>query len=102
MKNWILLLLLRTLVFDNIDNASAAAKKIGYRVKMVTLDGQVINAGGSFTGGSQKRDSGILSRSSEIAQLQEKGEKLDKEIKAFVSEIAELDEQLKSNMILSL
>ena len=90
-------LLLRTLVFDNIDNASAAAKKIGYRVKMVTLDGQVINAGGSFTGGSQKRDSGILSRSSEIAQLQEKGEKLDKEIKAFVSEIAELDEQLKSN-----
>ena len=90
-------LLLRTLVFDNIDNASAAAKKIGYRVKMVTLDGQVINAGGSFTGGSQKRDSGILSRTSEIAQLQEKGEKLDKQIKEAVSEITKLDEELKTN-----
>ena len=90
-------LLLRTLVFDNIDNASAAAKKIGYRIKMVTLDGQLINAGGSFTGGSQKRDSGILSRSSEIAQLQEKGEKLDKEIKTSEAEISKLDEDLKNN-----
>ena len=90
-------LLLRTLVFDNIDNASVAAKKIGYRVKMVTLDGQIINAGGSFTGGSQKRDSGILSRASEIAQLQEKSEKLDKQIKNIVSEISKLDEELKNN-----
>ena len=90
-------LLLRTLVFDNIDNASVAAKKIGYRVKMVTLDGQIINAGGSFTGGSQKRDSGILSRTSEIAQLQEKSEKLDKEINRTVSAITEIDDELKAN-----
>ena len=90
-------LLLRTLVFDNIDNASVAAKKIGYRVKMVTLDGQIINAGGSFTGGSQKRDSGILSRTSEIAQLQEKSDKLEKEIKETVSALSEIDEELKSN-----
>jgi len=90
-------LLLRTLVFDNIDNASVAAKKIGYRVKMVTLDGQIINAGGSFTGGSQKRDSGILSRSSEIALLQEKSEKLEKQIKEIASEISKVDEELKVN-----
>ena len=90
-------LLLRTLVFDNIDNASAAAKKIGYRVKMVTLDGQIINAGGSFTGGSQKRDSGILSRTSEIAQLQEKSQRLEKQIKDVVALISEIDEELKSN-----
>ena len=90
-------LLLRTLVFDNIDNASVAAKKIGYRVKMVTLDGQIINAGGSFTGGSQKRDSGILSRTSEIAQLQEKSEKIEKEIKSTVSALAEIDGELKDN-----
>ncbi len=49
-------LLLRTVVFDNIDNASFAAKKLGYKVKMVTLDGQVINAGGAFTGGSAKSE----------------------------------------------
>ena len=90
-------LLLRTLVFDNIDNASVAAKKIGYRVKMVTLDGQIINAGGSFTGGSQKRDSGILSRTSEITLLQEKSEKLEKQIKEIVNEISKLDEELKNN-----
>ena len=89
-------LLLRTLVFDNIDNASVAAKKIGYRVKMVTLDGQIINAGGSFTGGSQKRDSGILSRTSEIAQLQEKSEKLEKQIKEMTLRISKIDENLKN------
>ena len=64
-------LLLRVVVFDTIDNASAAAKRIRYRVKLVTLDGQVINAGGAFTGGSAKRDSGLLSRTSEIAELRE-------------------------------
>ena len=90
-------LLLRTLVFDNIDNASVAAKKIGYRVKMVTLDGQIINAGGSFTGGSQKRDSGILSRTSEIAQLQEKSQKLEKQIKDMTLHISKIDDELKNN-----
>ena len=90
-------LLLRTLVFDNIDNASVAAKKINYRVKMVTLDGQIINTGGSFTGGSQKRDSGLLSRTTEIAQLQEKSERLDKEIRETLSALAEIDEELKDN-----
>ena len=89
-------LLLRTLVFDNIDNASAAAKKTGYRVKMVTLDGQIIHAGGSFTGGSVKRDSGILSRSNEITVLQEKSERLDKEIKDTLAALAEIDEELKT------
>ena len=89
-------LLLRTLVFDNIDNASTAAKKAGYRVKMVTLDGQIIHAGGSFTGGSVKRDSGILSRSNEITVLQEKSEKLDKEIKDTIAALSEIDEELKA------
>ena len=91
-------LLLRTLVFDNIDNASVAAKKIGYRVKMVTLDGQIINAGGSFTGGSQKRDSGILSRASEIARLQEKSNALEKDVKATVDSLAEIEDELKDSI----
>ena len=55
-----------TLIFDNIDNGAAMAKATGYRVRVVTLDGQVINAGGSFTGGSAKRDSGMLTRRTEI------------------------------------
>lgn len=62
-------LLGRTVVFDNIENASDMAKSLKYRVRTVTLDGQQINQGGSFTGGSAKRDSGILSRGSEIESL---------------------------------
>ena len=89
-------LLLRTLVFDNIDNASVAAKKIGYRVKMVTLDGQIINAGGSFTGGSQKRDSGILSRTTEITQLREKDEQLTEMINKTGKELGGVEEELKN------
>jgi chromosome segregation protein len=62
-------LLGRTLIFDNIDNASAAAVSLKYKVRMVTLDGQVINAGGSYTGGSAKNSSGVLSRSMEIDKM---------------------------------
>lgn len=62
-------LLASTLIFDNIDNASVMAKATGYRTRIVTLDGQVINAGGSFTGGSAKRDSGMLTRKSETEKL---------------------------------
>ena len=83
-------LLLRTVVFDNIDNASIAAKKLGYKVKMVTLDGQVINAGGAFTGGSAKKDSGILSRLTEISKLKEKGEALGSKIKECEDTISEI------------
>lgn len=94
-RNIIEFLLLRTLVFDNIDNASNAAKRIGYRVKMVTLDGQVINAGGSFTGGSTKKDSGILSRGSEISALKERSEALEKRIGETNDALAEIDAELK-------
>ncbi len=73
-------LLLRTVVFDNIDSASAAAKKLRYKVKLVTLDGQIINAGGAFTGGSAKKDSGILSRLTEISTLRDRANELGKKI----------------------
>ncbi|MBQ9070329.1 MAG: chromosome segregation protein SMC [Clostridia bacterium] len=88
-------LLLRTVVFDNIDNASVAAKKLNYKVKIVTLDGQVINAGGAFTGGSAKRDSGILSRLTEINALKEKGEALGGKIKEYEDAILEINSENK-------
>ncbi len=84
-------LLLRVVVFDTIENASAAAKQIRYRVKLVTLDGQVINAGGAFTGGSAKRDSGLLSRMSEIASLREQAEGYNRTIAESKKAIAALD-----------
>ena len=88
-------LLLRTVVFDNIDNASSAAKKLGYKVKMVTLDGQVINAGGAFTGGSAKKDSGILTRLTEISNLKKKGDELGDKIKEFEDAISEIASEIQ-------
>ena len=82
-------LLGRTLVFDNIDNASAAAISLKYRVRFVTLDGQVINAGGSYTGGSTKNSSGILSRSLEIEQMLSRAKSLEKDIVKLDSDIAD-------------
>lgn len=80
-------LLGRTLIFDSLDHASDVAKKSGYSLRIVTLDGQIINAGGSFTGGSAKRDSGILTRSIEIEEIiaakkinEEKAEQVKSEI----------------------
>ena len=88
-------LLLRTIVFDNIDNASVAAKRLNYKVKLVTLDGQVINAGGAFTGGSTKRDSGILSRLTEIEALKDKSKRLNDRINELSSGIIEYENSIR-------
>ncbi|MBR5538784.1 MAG: chromosome segregation protein SMC, partial [Clostridia bacterium] len=71
----------RTLIFDTLDNASAMAREQKYHVKVVTLDGQIINAGGSYTGGSVRRDSGILTRSAEIRALEKTADESKKMIK---------------------
>ena len=73
-------LLGRTVVFDSLDNATEMARRTKFRVKVVTLDGQVINAGGSFSGGSVKQRAGVLSRTGEIAALNEKLKKLNAEL----------------------
>lgn len=59
-------LLGRTVVFDNLDNAIAMSRALRYSVRAVTLDGQQINRGGTFTGGSVRTGSGILTRADEI------------------------------------
>lgn len=66
----------KTVVAEDIDSAVTIAKKHGYRFKVVTLDGQVVNAGGSLTGGSLAKNAGILSRAGEIKELNDKIVKL--------------------------
>ncbi len=68
-RNIVKSLLARVAVYNNIDTASDAARARGWRIRCVTLDGQQINAGGSFTGGQTKRDSGMLSRNAQIDSL---------------------------------
>ena len=94
-RNVISSLLGRTLVFDNIDNATVMAKRLHYKVRAVTLDGQQINAGGSFTGGSVKQSGGILSRADEVKRLQSEGEELEKKVKRLQGEVSELKEQIE-------
>ncbi|MBR3909299.1 MAG: chromosome segregation protein SMC [Clostridia bacterium] len=64
------------IVAEDIDYATAIAKNQGYRVKVVTLDGQVVNPGGSLTGGSVAKNSGLLSRSNDIKAIEADIEKL--------------------------
>ncbi|MBR2404338.1 MAG: chromosome segregation protein SMC [Clostridia bacterium] len=66
----------RTVVMDNIDNAVALAKKTGYKYKIVTLDGQLLNPGGSLTGGSVNKTQSLLSRGKDIEELSSKITKL--------------------------
>ncbi len=65
-------LLGRTVIAETMDSAIAMANRFGHRFKIVTLDGQVMNAGGSMTGGSVSRNTGVLSRANEIERLQGK------------------------------
>lgn len=62
-------LLGETVVSADIDSAAVIAKRCGYRLRVVTLDGQVIHQGGSFTGGSAAKRVGILTRSVDIERL---------------------------------
>lgn len=62
-------LLGRTLICDNIDNGVAIAKKYGYKFRIVTVGGDVLNAGGAISGGSVNKQSGFLSRANEIKEL---------------------------------
>ncbi len=62
-------LLGRVAVAEDLDSATALAKAYQYRFRIVTLDGQVINAGGSFTGGSAMRSGGMLTRRAELTAL---------------------------------
>ncbi len=83
-----------TVVAEDIDSAAAIAKKHGNRIKVVSLDGQVVNAGGSFTGGSLVKQAGMLSRAADIKRLErnvaEQNEaliKVSKELESAKSEL---------------
>ena len=78
-KNIISSLLGRTVIVDNINSASSLAKKLNFRYRIVTLDGQVVNAGGSFTGGSVSKSAGLFTRKTEIDSLKAKLSKLKEE-----------------------
>lgn len=74
-------------VAEDIDCATTIAKKFGYRIKVVTLDGQVVNPGGSLTGGSLVKNSGILSRVSDIKNIEAEVKKLQNKSQDLSSQL---------------
>ena len=77
-KNIISNLLGRVVIVEDMDCAIGIAKRYSNRFKIVTVDGQVINPGGSMTGGSQSRGAGILSRGNMIDELNAQAKELEK------------------------
>lgn len=75
-RNIISNLLSRVVIADDMDSAIGIAKEYNNRFKIVTLDGQVINPGGSMTGGSRAKGAGILSRANVIEELNAEAQKL--------------------------
>ena len=71
----------KILIADTIESAAKVAKAMRYTVRVVTLDGQQVNAGGSFTGGSLRQDSGLLTRAAQIDALRREMNEFSEKIK---------------------
>ena len=87
-------LLGRTVVVEDMDCGIAMARKYGSRFRIVTLDGQVLNRGGSMTGGSVSRSAGILSRANELKELTAKQTVLTERLDAALREADEAKRDL--------
>lgn len=89
-------LLGRTAVAQELDSAVKIAKATGYRFRIVTLDGQVVNAGGSLTGGSLARNSGLLSRTAEIERIKALAEQLKAQAMELETNYKEINTEISS------
>ena len=89
-------LLGRIIVVEDINEASRVARDNGFRSRVVTMDGQVINAGGSFTGGSVQRSAGLFTRKQEMEELRIRAAKLQKDCLAAQEKTDQCKEQVLS------
>ena len=89
-------LLGRTVVAETLSDAVAMSKRNDNQLRIVTLDGQLINAGGSMTGGSAAKNSGILSRANELKTLNLKVEDLSTQAHDCASKLSEASRELNS------
>ena len=87
-------LLGRIIVVEDINEASRVARDNGFRSRVVTIDGQVINAGGSFTGGSVQRSAGLFTRKQEMEELRIRAAKLQKDCLAAQEKTDQCKEQV--------
>ena len=83
-------LLGRTVVVDQIDHAIALQRKYRYSLRIVTLEGESMNPGGSMTGGSFRNSSSLLSRNREIDELQIKVDRQKQELEQVQKKLIEI------------
>lgn len=89
-------LLGRVIVVDNIDNAIAMSRSFGYKFRVVTLEGDVLNAGGSMSGGSVNKQSGFLSRATEIKELAKEISALSNDMREAAAKREELNKDMSA------
>lgn len=89
-------LLGRTAVAETLADAIAIARRHGNSFRIVTLDGQILNAGGSMTGGSAGKNTGILSRANELNRLRQKRGDLEAQLSQTESQRREAERELQS------
>ena len=82
-------LLGRTVIAETLDHAIRMARAGENRVRIVTLDGQVMNAGGSMTGGSSAKSAGVLSRANDLARLEGERVRQSGQLDALRKQLAE-------------
>ena len=90
-------LLGRIVVVDHIDNALVIARKYNYTLRIVTLEGELLNAGGSMSGGAYKNSSNLLGRRREIEDLEKSLESSEKRRKECEESIRLVKEEIISN-----
>ena len=97
MKDLSKYLLGRILVVDNIENALVIARKYKYSLRIVTLEGEQLNPGGSMTGGAFKNSSNLLGRRREIEELKTEVSSISKTITETKASISELRSEVGKN-----
>ena len=89
-------LLGRTVVAEDLDAAISISKKYNYKFKIVTLDGQVVNAGGSMTGGAKLQNAGILSRGNQLEKLKSECDELKEKLQLMEKDVQSQQESAAS------
>lgn len=86
-------LLGRVVVVDTIDNALILARKFNYTLRMVTLEGELLNPGGSMSGGAFRNNSNLLGRRREIDELTNKLTEITNEREKVTAKLAEYEKE---------
>ena len=84
------------IVVDNIDTANKISKKMNYRYRIVTLDGEILHVGGSITGGNTKQKDNVISLKYELEDTIKKQKQIELNIKELENKINENDYNMKS------